>query len=204
MNAILAFTGWESIGNSNWYIFCILVCYALSWLSFKFCNSSHQALLSIWCGVIIYVVIMFCVGKGSWWYDSIFAYAAGCTYAIYKKQIEDLIKKHYWTVLLISLFVFALFYLLPNIAGVSMNIAGIFLCSLMILFLSKFHLRSRILAWSGVNLFPLYIYQRIPMIVFPLIVDNSAIGFQYWYILASFVFTLIIALLYRFIRLPLG
>lgn len=31
----LSFTGWESLGNSNWYIFCILLCYTASYVSFK-------------------------------------------------------------------------------------------------------------------------------------------------------------------------
>lgn len=29
---ILAFTGWTSVGNSNWYIFVILLCYVMLWL----------------------------------------------------------------------------------------------------------------------------------------------------------------------------
>lgn len=33
---LLAFTGWEFIRNSNWYIFCILICYLISWASYKF------------------------------------------------------------------------------------------------------------------------------------------------------------------------
>lgn len=32
---ILAFTGWDSIRNSNWYIFCILICYLISYFSYK-------------------------------------------------------------------------------------------------------------------------------------------------------------------------
>lgn len=32
---LLAFTGWTSVGNSNWYIFCILILYISTYLSFK-------------------------------------------------------------------------------------------------------------------------------------------------------------------------
>lgn len=31
--SLLSLTGWESVGNSNWYIFCILICYALVYLT---------------------------------------------------------------------------------------------------------------------------------------------------------------------------
>lgn len=30
---LLSFVGWESVGNSNWYIFVILLCYVISYLS---------------------------------------------------------------------------------------------------------------------------------------------------------------------------
>ena len=32
---VLAFTGWKSIGNSNWYIFVILCCYFSTYLTYK-------------------------------------------------------------------------------------------------------------------------------------------------------------------------
>ena len=39
----LAFTGWESIGNSNWYIFVILCCYGSTYLATRFLNTkSHN------------------------------------------------------------------------------------------------------------------------------------------------------------------
>lgn len=31
---ILAFTGWTSLGNSNWYIFVILLCYLCTYIGF--------------------------------------------------------------------------------------------------------------------------------------------------------------------------
>ena len=35
INTLLAFTGWTSLGNSNWYIFVILVCYLITWIAFS-------------------------------------------------------------------------------------------------------------------------------------------------------------------------
>ena len=37
----LSFTGLDSIGNSNWYIFDILLCYALTWGCFKTAVKTH-------------------------------------------------------------------------------------------------------------------------------------------------------------------
>lgn len=37
---VLSFIAWDSVGNSNWYIFCILTCYLLAYLALKFYNSN--------------------------------------------------------------------------------------------------------------------------------------------------------------------
>ena len=37
---ILSFVGWDSLSNSNWYIFAILVCYAITYVSFMIFKSS--------------------------------------------------------------------------------------------------------------------------------------------------------------------
>ena len=37
---LLALTGWESVGNSNWYIFVILLCYLATWMAAKVSRSA--------------------------------------------------------------------------------------------------------------------------------------------------------------------
>lgn len=37
--ALLSFVCWESVGNSNWYIFAIIYCYAVAWLFLGVINS---------------------------------------------------------------------------------------------------------------------------------------------------------------------
>lgn len=32
---LLSFTGWETVGNSNWYIFIIMLCYLIAFVSFR-------------------------------------------------------------------------------------------------------------------------------------------------------------------------
>lgn len=34
-HALLSLIGWENVGNSNWYIFCIICCYAFTYIAFK-------------------------------------------------------------------------------------------------------------------------------------------------------------------------
>lgn len=66
----LSFIGWSSLGNSNWYIFAILVMYICTYVSFMFLNDGR----AVWsCGIwgLLYIVIMYFAKDGSWWYDTV-------------------------------------------------------------------------------------------------------------------------------------
>lgn len=45
-NYVLACTAWGGLGNSNWYIFCILYCYLITIMAFKL-NRYHKTVMSI-------------------------------------------------------------------------------------------------------------------------------------------------------------
>lgn len=97
------------------------------------------------------------------------AFGAGVVYAMNKEWIEGFAKRNYWAVLLALA---AAFFALPYLPFVSryhfafFNMKSIVFALLVVLLTMKVKLRNPILAWCGKNLFPLYIYQRIPMILF--------------------------------------
>lgn len=191
---LLAFTGWESVRNSNWYIFCILVCYLISRGAYKLGGISRRMLLWVWVGIILYNAAMyFC--KGFWWYDTVFSYGFGAVFAYYKNAFDALIKKRYLALLLVSLCGFFIFYNLHDKFSISANITGVFLCCLLVLLTSRVRLTSRLLEWSGRHLFSLYIYQRLPMFVLATIAGGSFVSnHYYWYIVICMVITVLIAL----------
>lgn len=196
---ILAFTGWESIRNSNWYIFCILICYLISWASYKLSGSavSKHMIIIVWGGILLYTAVLYFF-KGHWWYDTIYSYGAGVIFAYHKEKLEDIIKHHYKALLIISSACFLIFYNAPNYFCIPINIAAVFLCLLIVLFTSKVKLQSNILAWSGSHLFPLYIYQRLPMVVLSTIYGGAFMEqHRYLYIICCFAITLLIASIYK-------
>ena len=93
---ILAFTGWTSIGNSNWYIFVILLCYFISFLAFRrehnslSRNSKLCLLLLTVATVVLYLV------KPSWWYDTMLCFGVGVLFSLYKNKVEALFRKYYF------------------------------------------------------------------------------------------------------------
>lgn len=63
----------------------------------------------------------------------------------------------------------------------------------------KFKINNRFLVWLGQNLFPLYIYQRIPMIILSSIAGGVyAANYPILYVISCFAITSIISYYYRY------
>lgn len=136
--------------------------------------------------------------KGHWWYDTIYAYGAGTIFAYYKVPIERAIRQHYNAILILAFIGFLIFYNLPNYFSITANITAVFLCLLLLLFTNKVRLKSTVLTWSGKHLFPLYIYQRLPMVVLSTVFGGSFMNAHpYFYIGCCLIITIIIAAIYN-------
>lgn len=91
---LLSLVCWESVGNSNWYIFTICICYLSSFVSYKLFGYSKKSLIA---NVVILSVFAVIISrfKGSWWYDTCLAYSAGSLYCYYKDKIESIVSGNY-------------------------------------------------------------------------------------------------------------
>lgn len=77
------------------------------------------------------------------------------------------------------------------------NITACSFILLLILLLMRIEINNRFLYWLGRHLFPLYIYQRIPMILFSKIYDGSLVlNHRLLYVLVCFIITIAIAYTY--------
>lgn len=166
---LLSLTGWDSLGNSNWYIFAIVLLYFITWLSFFLTsrqkNSSHNALvMSIGlCFVLLFILYLH---KETFWYNTLFAYIAGILVSFYQNRLIPLLKKHFWpffALFLISTVLCKLDH--HDFMCLKFNITSITFALTIMLFTMKVKIQNNILIWLGSHLFPLYIYQRIIMIV---------------------------------------
>ena len=168
---LLSFIGWESLGNSNWYIFVILALYIITWFSFMCVgkNASRAvALVTILTGALI-VFLYFT--RWSWWYDTALCYVFGMWFSLYKNKFLAFITKNNlaWSMCALgALIVFGILYLFPGgtIIGltVKLMVAPIF-CLVIAILLTKICISNRVLVFSGQYLFEIYILQRIPMIL---------------------------------------
>lgn len=203
---LLSFTGWESVGNSNWYIFIILIMYLLTYLSFyKKSNKDYKIQL----GILFFSTLVLCIllsyFKAQYWYDTMSCYTAGVFFSVYKEKLENIAKSHYWKILVAGIFTLLLIDRIPySVKGLVYNAFSVVFCSVILLVTMKFKFNSPILLWCGKNLFPLYIYQRISMMVFSYINDGAfAAGYPFLFTVACLIVTIMITKGYKYISIKL-
>lgn len=163
---LLSFVCWESVGNSNWYILAIILSYLSFWLSFKVLGTRSLCGLYLMLGLIVVVLSRI---KPSWWYDTMMVFGAGVSYGIYRPKIEPFLKKFYWSCLTISIGVFFMFranQFLYRAHFLTHNLYSFVFAFVVLMITRRIKGESPIFRWCGEHLFPLYIYQRIPMMVF--------------------------------------
>ena len=167
---LLSFIAWESVGNSNWYIFVIILCYLFVYVAFYGISVGKRLCRRMYVGeaIVCSLLLMLTAGllslvKPTWWYDTMLCFGFGIFYSILREPIESFFKRYYWLALFVSLI---LLVVLGGAKGIAYNFYSIAFCSFVVMLTMKLKLNNPVLIWTGRNLFPLYIYQRIPMIVF--------------------------------------
>ena len=141
------------------------------------------------------------LSKQSWWYNTILCFPTGVFVAYNKKQITTLFRKHYWLILGLLLLFFCTLHFshFPALGGVTYNIKSILFCFIIVLVTMKFRVGNRWLYWLGNGLFPLYVFQRLPMIAFFEGTKGSFVyGHPALFLILSFIVTVLITLLYLY------
>lgn len=182
---VLSLIGWQSVGNSNWYIFDILVLYLLMFFAFGITgklrisgtlSSGHEGRHKNLPGLILFFVLTLCfvyvmmkTDKETRWYNTVILLPIGCLYSEFREEIERLVMKNdvtYYLTLLIVFVSYLVTYSHRNSFGIEGYTAwAVCFISLVILATMKVRIYNRILEWFGMHVFSIYILQRLPMIL---------------------------------------
>lgn len=181
---LFSYIGWESIGNSNWFVFDILVLYLITYASLHIAKAFDLKLNRVSIVILVLtlclVVIFYLSGKEAWWYDTILAFPIGLIFSSYKTKIEDNIRGWRWSVNFILIFLIFIVFkyryqlILSNFEGSKiingMTLLMSFFTSsvfavFIVLFTMKVKIDNKVLRWLGVNSFAIYILQRLSMIL---------------------------------------
>jgi len=172
---LLALVGWGSIGNSNWYIFDVLILYLLCFIAFlplKWRDRKDTQLVGLTALTLLSVVFVYMLmkaGQSHWWYDTLILFSVGFWYSFFKGPLEKLLMKND---LLFSLaaglvLVVYLFSFTRRWRGIEYyTVWALCFTALVVLFTMKIAVRSTVLRWFGEHVFSVYIIQRIPFMVF--------------------------------------
>ena len=187
--------GWDTFGNSNWYIFAILCLYLISYLSVKSFKNRKQRAISILIGTTLFTVIMQFY-KDGYFYNTAYCFAFGAIFSLYKEEIEKWLNGKELLLAIYILILFLISYKLKKYLG-WYYIYTVAFTTLIVLITRKISIKNFILEWVGKNLFPLYIFQRIPMM---LLIDKGYFNNNTYILFAMcFVITIVITLVYNLI-----
>ncbi len=167
---ITSLLAWNKIGNSNWYIFDMLVLYTVTYVVFLFSYKKRKpptwAIVGITLCCFLFMGVMLLAKRGSWWYDTILCYPLGMLWSVNQEKIDQFLRNfRYWVPLtLLSAIGTVLMRLLP-IEKFSDILSNLFFCNTVILLSMRISCTNKLLDWLGTHLFEIYILMRIPMII---------------------------------------
>lgn len=194
---ILALTTWGGIGNSNWYITCIICCYIFSFICYHSAkgNVKGPAFYILLISLCLNYMFLLSKYRSYYWYDTILCYPLGVLFSIYKENIKEFFKsdKHYLLVCggVIMICVISFMYSKRFIPRVVFELS---FCLSIVFLMMHMKFKSSFFEYIGENLFGLYILQRVPMMFFK---ATGAFDNKYIYVVTCFLVTLLINELFK-------
>ena len=162
---LLSLVCWEDIGNSNWYIFAIILLYFVTYLFYLYSYKNYPKYngIHLFVGISILTIFLSFI-RPDWWFNTMFAFGAGVVFSEKKNLFDSLCKDHFLLLLLGALIAFFfLYYLHYDWRGVKYNVLSVVFAILIVTLMTHVTINNAPLRWCGEKLFPIYIYQRIPM-----------------------------------------
>lgn len=163
---LLSLVCWESIGNSNWFIFAILVLYLITTASFLLVRKNRWGAAAV--ATLLTVAVMAVLSRfmEEHWYNTMLCYCLGMWFSLLRPRVEKILTKNHWqyfacllTGMLAFLCMGKLHYRIPF----GYSLYGIVFMILLVIISMKAAPDNRFLQFLGNYVFEIYILQRIPM-----------------------------------------
>lgn len=191
---LLAFTGWSSVGNSNWYMFVTFVLYIIIFVSFiLFRKSNVSAALGVTVLTVAFAVFEYKIGLPSRFYNTIICFPAGVLFSFIKPYFDKLVMKRdmNWIIAFALLFLsFGLTAYYRDKSLILYSASCVLFVLLIMVFTMKVKIQNGILNWFGKHVFSVYILQRIPMEILNYFGLNAN---KYLFVFVSFSATVILS-----------
>lgn len=201
---LLSLIAWGTIGNSNWYIFAILVLYLLCYVAFLPLRWNNSEIMRALCTTILtllsisFVYAQMKVGRPKYCYNTIIIFSMGYWYSLMKKPLEKCLMKSdlgfsLAAALILAVYVFCYFRRWRSIEYYS--VWAVCFTTLTVLLTMKIEIKSAFLEWFGKHIFSVFILQRIPFMW----LDSMPFfdKHKYFFLICSFAATIPLALVFE-------
>ena len=191
---LLSFTGWEAVGNSNWYIFAVLILYVVTYLAFAVFGSRGKYMPALCAATLLTCMYMVLVSrvKETHWFDTVLLYPLGMWYSVFRETIDRAMQKHKWlwyAACIVCAAVFLVTHIKKQDAFVYLELQYLFMTALFVLATMKLDVCNPILVFFGKHLFEIYILMRIPM----MLLQRFGVTNVFAFVLISFAATVLLA-----------
>lgn len=166
---LFCWIGWESVGNSSWFIFVILCLYliALAALFIQKKWKNGGIVMTVFLSAVLWCMLHFIARKPFWWIDTLAVFPLGMIIAEYKEHVDSFFKNQRAVPYLATSGIGLLFLLWHRLFGIDLyGILSCIFCLLLVAVSTWVQIGNPVLKWLGKNTFTVYIIQRLPMIVF--------------------------------------
>lgn len=170
-NYLWCWIGWESVGNSNWFVFVILSLYLLAFVGMLLDKKTMDdgrvlVITTFFFSVFLWVFLRLCAHKDFWWVDTIAAFTLGMLFALGRHKVETMLRGSHVRWLIAFVCVLALYIAWHHGFGVDIfGICSCLFCVLLVLTTMKVKVGNPVLIFLGRNAFAIYILQRLPMLL---------------------------------------
>lgn len=165
---ILSLLAWESVGNSNWYIFAILGLWFITWLVLRGKELNAMTVAQVTVCTFGFILFLRCAGRDSWWYNTILCYPMGMWFFLYKDKIDNFMSEegNYWAVAILTGIAYVVAHKFWDPPSGVMYALTMLLFTLCVVFLTmKFQIRNPVLIYCGRHVGGLFFLHRIPFII---------------------------------------
>lgn len=195
---LLAYTGYKSIGNSNWYMFVTFAMYIIiicSFLIFK--KSKVAALASVSVLTVLFAFAEYKIGLPGRYYNTVICFVLGMVYSEVKPYTDKLLMKNdiVWSGAFVFCVAGFIFFSGKKSSFVCYELFVIFGALLLLTAMMKMTVKSAVLDWFGNHIFSFFILQRIPMILLKYFGYTQK---PYMFIAACFFATVLLAVLFDY------
>ena len=178
---LLSFVGWDSIGNSNWFMFVTFSLYILTFVGLCLVKNYHKKT-----GLLIVTVLSICLlamlyyTQSEWWWNTILCYPLGMWYSRYHFRFEDKVFsfKNFLVAFSSTFVIFIVTYYIHHYVILFTYILSSMCFSMMVILLTmKIKVQNRVFAFLGQHVFSIYILQRLVLSIMSGISINRYLSF---------------------------